>query len=225
MAETLKTETDISKSSTSTGYLQERRYLWTARGFAVFGAVSVCANIVLLLAVFNIVPLTRVEPFLLSFVDKSEQVIQLTPISTNMAENDIITESLVRYYILVRNSFVSDAEVMKSRWGADGPVKWMSSDASYREFSNQSFDILRNITKEGLSRTVTIYSVVRLSKDIWQAEIATTDVQANSSEPITTKWVVSMRVKYINNVRVKYSQRLKNPLGFKVQQYMIKRNV
>ncbi len=141
-----------------------------------------------------------------------------------MDENDIVTESMVRYYILVRNTLVNNVNVMRSRWGVDGPVKWMSSDANYRDFSNKSLEILQRIRNEGLTRNVTIYSVVRLSKDIWQAEIVTSDMLPSSRQPVVTKWLVSMRVDYVNNTRIKYSQRLKNPLGFVVQQYMIKRN-
>ncbi len=220
----LKSEAKDTGTTSSTGYLQERRYLWTARVFAVFCAVSICANIVLFMAVFNMVPLVRVEPFLFSFVEKSEQVIQVEPLSVDMAQNDIVSESMVRYYILVRNTLINNVSAMEARWGSDGPVKWMSSDANYRDFSNKSLEILQKIRNEGLVRTVTIYSVVRLSKDIWQAEIETKDTLPSSPQPVSTKWTVSMRIGYRDNVRVKYSQRLKNPLGFVVQQYMIKRN-
>ncbi len=220
----LNSQTPSEKRRFSSSDLQERRYLWTARVFAVFGSVSICANIVLFMAILNTVPLIRVEPFLFSFVEKREQVIQLKPIGINLGANDVITESMVRYYILVRNTLVLDVNVMQSRWGVDGPVKWMSSDVNYRDFSNKSFDVLQKIKKEGLTRSVTILSVVRLSKDIWQAEIATDDILPSSAQPLRTRWTVSMRVSYSNNMRVKYSQRLKNPLGFVVQQYMIKRN-
>ncbi len=212
------------KSKFSSSDLQERRYLWTARVFSVFGIVSIVANIVLIISLLNMTPLIRVEPFLFSFVEKDEQVIEIEPLTSNMTDNDIVTESMVRYYILIRNTLVNDLEIMQSRWGADGPVKWMSSDANYREFSNKNLEVLQKIKQEGLTRNVTIYSIVRLSKDIWQAEIVTEDILPSSAQPVKTKWVVNLRVGYKKDMRVKYSQRLKNPLGFIVQQYMIKRS-
>ncbi len=215
---------ETASSAGSSGYLQERRYLWTARVFAMFGAVSIFANIVLLMAVSNMVPLVRVQAFLFGFEEKSEQVIQIKPLQADMAKNDIVTESLVRYYILVRNTLINNVSAMEARWGSDGPIKWMSSDSNYRDFSNKSFSILDSIKKDGLTRVVIINSVVRLSDDIWQAEIVTRDILSGAAAPVETKWTVSMRIDYVENVRVKYSQRLKNPLGFVVQQYMIKRN-
>ena len=38
----------------------EKRYLWTARAFAVVTAISICCNLILLLTISNILPLYRV---------------------------------------------------------------------------------------------------------------------------------------------------------------------
>ena len=50
--------------------IAERRYLWTARAFSVIAAVSFCCNIALIMAIFQLVPLTRIEPFMISFADR-----------------------------------------------------------------------------------------------------------------------------------------------------------
>ena len=52
----------------------EKRYLWTARAFAIIMAISLCCNVVLVLAIMQVMPLYRVEPFLLTFQDKQEQI-------------------------------------------------------------------------------------------------------------------------------------------------------
>ena len=52
----------------------EKRYLWTARAFAVITAISLCCNIILILAISQVIPLHRIEPFLLTFQNKEEQV-------------------------------------------------------------------------------------------------------------------------------------------------------
>ena len=52
----------------------EKRYLWTARAFAIITVVSLCCNVVLLLAIAQVIPLFRVEPYLLSFQNKEEQI-------------------------------------------------------------------------------------------------------------------------------------------------------
>ena len=40
----------------------EKRYLWTARAFAIITAISLCCNVVLLLAIAQVMPLFRM-PF------------------------------------------------------------------------------------------------------------------------------------------------------------------
>ena len=45
----------------------EKRYLWTARAFAIIFAVSVCCNLILLYVIVAITPLYRVVPYLMSF--------------------------------------------------------------------------------------------------------------------------------------------------------------
>lgn len=53
------------------GNSNEKKYLWTARAFAIITAVSVCCNIVLIIAIMQVIPLFRVEPFLLTFFKTS----------------------------------------------------------------------------------------------------------------------------------------------------------
>ena len=56
----------------SVDLLRERRYLWTARAFAIVSGVALCVNLVLLVAIMHLMPLKRVEPFLLTFQNKEE---------------------------------------------------------------------------------------------------------------------------------------------------------
>ncbi len=202
--------------------LRERRYLWTARAFTVVFVVSLCANIVLIVAIKNMIPLSRAEPFLLTFQDKNEQIIDIKPI-TNLPDRDLITESLIRQYVTQRNTMTSDLEDMSTRWGPEGPVKWMSSDIVYADFiSKTGSDALEQIRTKGLTREIDIFSVNKLSKDVWQAEIETRDMVPEASAPTVSRWTILLRVDYFLNSRVKYSLRLKNPLGFTVREYSIK---
>ncbi|MBR7158676.1 MAG: hypothetical protein IKD08_03220 [Alphaproteobacteria bacterium] len=202
--------------------LRERRYLWTARAFTVVFVVSLCANIVLILAIKNMIPLSRVEPFMLTFQNKNEQIINIEPI-TNIPDKDLITESLIRQYVTQRNTMTSDLEDMTTRWGPEGPVKWMSSDIVYTDFySKTGAEALEQIRTKGLTREIEIFSVNKLSKDVWQAEIETRDMVPEAEAPTVSRWTILLRVDYFLNSRVKYSLRLKNPLGFTVREYSIK---
>lgn len=202
--------------------LRERRYLWTARAFAIVSAVALCVNLVLLLAIVHLMPLKRVEPFLLTFQSKDEQVVRIRPLSKDMAAEDIISEAMIRQYVLLRNTMVSDVDEMSFRWGSDGPLRWMSSPQVYNQFSKTVKDWLSRIKLEGLTREVRIESVVR-QQNIWLVYIVTRDMLPEAEEPAVSRWRIRLSIKYFakDQRQVKYINRLKNPLGFSVDGYSI----
>lgn len=207
-------------SEVSVDALRERRYLWTARAFAIVSGVALSANIVLMLAIGNLLPLKRVEPYLLTFQSRDEQVVRVQPLSANLAASDIITEALIRQYVLLRNTMVADIDEMSFRWGVDGPIRWMSSDRVYNEFNKTLRDWLERIKIDGLTREVRIESVVR-QQNLWVVYLQTRDMLPEAEEPALSRWKVQVMVRYFAKNEVKYVNRLKNPLGFSVDGYSI----
>ena len=202
----------------------EKRYLWTARAFAVITALSICCNIVLILAIFQVLPLYRVEPFLLTFQNRSEQVYNIQPIKEGLRNQKAITEIFVRQYVLLRSSFSRDVPEMEARWSADGPVKEMSSPKVYQDFlDNTAQKALSVINSRGLSREVKILSVNELTNGIWQVEYETRDMYPESTKPEVNYWTASLNVSY-RKKSVKYGDRLKNPVGFTVTRYSLSFN-
>ena len=202
----------------------EKRYLWTARAFAIVTALSVCCNIVLVLAIFQTVPLYRVEPFLLTFQNRSEQVYNIQPMTTELRNRKAFTEVFVREYVLLRSSFGSDASEAETRWMPGGPVQEMSTGAVYQYFlDNIAKKALGLIKNQGMTRDVKILSVSELTDDIWQVEYETRDMYPDSSEPEVGYWTASLSVGYRRKA-VKYGDRLKNPVGFTVVKYALSRN-
>ena len=65
----------------------EKRYLWTARAFAIIFAVSLCCNLILTYVVFAIMPLYRIEPYLFSFSNKEDQIYTIHPVKISMNIN------------------------------------------------------------------------------------------------------------------------------------------
>ncbi|MBE6448653.1 MAG: type IV secretion system protein [Alphaproteobacteria bacterium] len=202
----------------------EKRYLWTARAFAVITALSICCNLVLILAIFQVIPLYRVEPFLLTFQDRAEQVYNIQPIKEGLRNYKAITEVFVREYVLLRSSFSRDIAEMEARWSPDGPVKEMSSPRMYDDFvKGTAQKALSIIRRRGLSRDVKILSVNELANGIWQVEYETRDMYPESVEPEVNYWTASLNV-YYRPKTVKYGDRLKNPVGFTVDKYSLTYN-
>ena len=213
-----------SRNSFFAGNANERRYLWTARAFAVFTAISICCNIVLAIAISQVMPLFRVEPFLLSFQNKQEQIVNIVPIKNNMEAESDITETFVRQYILLRSSFNNDIPEMEARWRPGGILQEMSSRPIYEDFlKNTAERALQIIREKQLTRDVKILSVVEPSHGLWQVEYETRDMYPDSKSPDVNYWTATMQVGYRPKT-VKYGERLKNPVGFTVVKYSLDRN-
>lgn len=206
------------------GNSNEKKYLWTARAFAIITAVSVCCNIVLIIAIMQVIPLFRVEPFLLTFQNKQEQVYNIRPIRGNMEDHKTVTEVFVRQYILMRSSFTRDIQEMEARWMPNGPIQEMSSVPVYEEFiqrtAKRALEIIRT---KALAREVRILSVNEIGRGLWQVEYETRDMFPDSKSPTVNYWTATLRVLYRQKT-VKYSERLNNPVGFTVDRYALTHN-
>ena len=200
----------------------EKRYLWTARAFAVIFAVSLCCNVILTYVISVTYPLYRVEPYLLSFQDKSEQIYRVEPID-KIKDYKFLTELFVREYVQLRNSFVADYEEMKKRWGKNGKLREMSSDKNYKEFWEKFANpTLEKIRKNSIRRDVVFKSVTEVGgkdgKAWWEVEFTVSDMTPTKEIPDTTTWTARILVQYRAKY-VRFNERLKNPLGFTVLEY------
>lgn len=204
--------------------IAEKRYLWTARAFAVITALSLCCNIVLILAIFQVIPLYRVEPFLLTFQNRSEQVYNIQPLTVELRNRKSITEVFVREYVLLRSTFPSDVAEVESRWMPGGPIQEMSSNTVYQDFlDNVAKKAVSLIKNQGMTRDVKILSINELADGVWQVEYETKDMYPDSARPEVGYWTASLNVGYRRKT-VKYGDRLKNPVGFTVRRYALSRN-
>ena len=121
--------------------LRERRYLWTARAFAVVAAVSFITNIIMIMALFSLVPLVRVQPYELIFSDKETQKVSVQPLQANESVLDGISESMIRQYVTARRTITGDPDEMAYRWGDNGIVRLWSTDNVFSAFSTYVFII------------------------------------------------------------------------------------
>lgn len=199
----------------------EKRYLWTARAFAVILAVSLSCNLILTYVIMTTIPLYRVEPYLFTFADQKEQIYQIEPVQ-NVNKYTYLTEILVREYILLRNSFIADVDEMKQRWGEKGVVQEQTSNKAYMEFKKDADKILEQIRQFSNTRDVQISSVTEVARQgmesWWQVEFRTDDMAPSFEAPRKNTWVANLRIRY-RAKQVKFGERLKNPLGFTVMEY------
>ena len=219
-----KVDSQKQSKDTFVANIAEKRYLWVARAFAIITAVSFCCNIVLLLAIAQVIPLYRVEPFLLTFQNKEEQVYNIQPLQQKMGDEKEVTEVFIREYVLLRSSFNRDIPEVEARWMPGGMIQEMSSPSVYDDFikntANRALELIR--TRQ-MIRDVRIMTVNELGAGIWQVEYETRDMYPDSRTPDVNYWTASLKVEY-RKKRVKFKERLKNPVGFTVVNYSLTYN-
>ena len=203
-------EGDISEEAAT-----ERRYLWMARTFALVAVVSFLSTLILLIALFSLLPIVRVQPFYLTTLNKDQQVIRVVRPNFNNINMQMLSESLIRQYLLARM--------------IDGIINWMSSPVVFEEFGRTAEAALNQARNDGLTRAVKILNITpyRTEKNgtaIWRAEIELTDLKYGDSEPVRSLWQITLRIRFKPTRQgLKWEQRLKNPLGFTVENFGIQR--
>ena len=216
-------ESDISEEA-----VKERRYLWMARTFALVAVVSFLVNVLLLCAVFSLVPLMRVQPFYLSTQDKDQQIIRVVRPNIADLNAQVLAESFIRRYLLARFTVGTNIPSLENTWGIDGIIAWESAATVFQEFLQTSNGLIELAKKDGFTRGVRILTVVPLSteddgSEIWQAELEFGDMRRGASEPQYTKWRSKLHIAFDPvQENLKWSDRLKNPLGFQVRRFELK---
>lgn len=200
----------------------EKRYLWTARAFAIVFAVSLCCNLILTYVIIKVMPLYRVEPYLFSFADKGEQIYHIEEVQ-RIYDYKYLTEIFVREYILLRNTFVNDEKEMRERWEPGSNLQEMSSRGVYdsfrKTFADKAIELIR---EHNLTRNIKISSVTEVGPKrggmSWQVEFRVEDMMPAKETPQVSVWVANLTIRYRSKT-VRFGERLKNPLGFTVVEY------
>jgi len=200
--------------------LEGRRYLWIARAFAIGMFLSLCLNVVLGVAIGALAPLVRVEPMLLTLKDRSEQIVKIEPFERGTSGFELMTESLVRDYVLSRHEVVLDEAEMRRRWGGRGIVAHRSSDEEYARFVAETAPRYEELRQMRLMRTVAIRRVSKIAEGYWQVEFLTQDFAGGVKQVAEKQWVASLTIGYVPR-EVSWEDRYMNPLGFIVTDYSV----
>jgi type IV secretion system protein VirB8 len=200
--------------------LEGRRHLWTARAFAIGMFLSLSLNAALGFAIASLTPLVRVEPMLLSFRDKNEQIVKVEPFGKGTTGFELMTEMLVRDYVLSRHEIVLDETEMRRRWGGHGLIAHRSDPEEYRRFVAETAPKYEEIRQRHLLRSVTVHRVSKIADGYWQVEFSTADTDQANRKIADGLWVSSMTVAYVPR-EVSWEDRYMNPLGFAVTAYSV----
>ncbi len=217
----------INVEEKETQSLKLKYYMWLSRLFVFFASVSLLVFLASSLALFRLAPQVEVEPFLIIRQDTSEGIVRSEPIGMDMASKDLLFETFIKQYILIRNTIVNDKREMNSRWLPGGMVNYMSSWPVFEQFERATAAIME---KDGsdLVREVEIISVGRQGgkkSEVWKVDFKTydlrPDISGGSGGALIMKeryWTASLTARLYRE-RVFMGRRLINPVGFTVVRY------
>ncbi len=202
-------------------------YIWISRMFIFFATLSLLFMFLTNLSLFRLAPLVEVEPFLIIRQDDSENLVRSEPIATDMSSKDLIFETFIKQYVILRNTWINDEQEMNSRWMPGGMVHFLSSWPIYSQFNAGVKDTIIAIKNNSQVREVEIISIGRLGgkkSEVWKVDFKTYDMMPNKtgeSKGFVMKeryWTASVTARLYPE-RVFMGRRLINPLGFTVIRY------
>lgn len=200
----------------------ERRYLWTSRLLVVLAGLSICFNMMLVCAIYLMIPSINVVPQFFNINKNFNQIEMVQPREIRFPVSDLVTEQYISEYLTMRYTMTNDFEMLLQQWGTNSPLYWYSSPTVYSEFFQH--DVKANLAefkKEGLQRYIQIEWIKPLSRGLWQAQFKTFDVTARNPNPSISYWRATMRIAYVN---LKFEQKddaIYNPYGFIVSSYSL----
>ena len=202
--------------------LRERRYFWTARAFAMIFVTSLITNILMLMSLFSLVPLKRVQPYELTFSEKKAQTVTVKPFDMDETLLKGITADMVRQYVTLRKTITSDSNEMAYRWGTNGPVDLLSTGNTFQEFAKDAEKLLETAVGSQVTRDVVIKSAIPYVSvnhgEYWIVDYDLISMSPQSATEEVVPYVATVYVTY-EPYKSRWENRLKNPIGFKVAQF------
>lgn len=224
MAGTREPDKNVSYSSETREILQEERYLWMARAFVVMTVLAVICDIILLIALANVTPVLRVQPFYLDIQNKDQQIVNVKQPTAETLDSDALKESLVRQYLLSRLGIGSDLNELEERWSENGPVYWMSEPSVFEEFRDKEAVPLQRLAQQ--DNQIRNVQILKLNKtrsgqgkgaDEWRAELEFRDMNRSSTQPQIRYFQADLATAFRPTRKgLTWERRLNNPLGFTV---------
>lgn len=217
----------INKEEEEKSSLKMMYYVWLSRLFIFFAIISLIIFLSSSLALFRLAPLVEVEPFLIIRQDNSEKIVRSEPISQNMASKDLLLETFIKQYVILRNTVVSDEAEMNSRWLPGGMINFLSSWPVFYQFRDSTSKIMDKKEYYNFVREVEIISIGRQGgkrSEVWKVDFKTYELRpgnANTGGALVMKeryWTASVTARFYPE-RVFMGRRLINPIGFTVVRY------
>ncbi|MFN7755046.1 MAG: VirB8/TrbF family protein [Holosporales bacterium] len=196
--------------------LEGKRQLFTTRVFALAFTVSMLLNVVLAFTLSVLMPLKRVEPFLLTFSDKSQQIVRVEPISKDASGFQLLIESMANEFVKIREEVIFDEQEQQRRWTQY--IRPRVPQRDFEAFLKEMADVYPKLRDAGLGQTVEIVRTQRVSQNTIEVYFDVTAVDRRGTVKSRDSWIARISFGFRQQA-VSLSEQYLNPLGFTVLNY------
>ncbi|MBO4683015.1 MAG: hypothetical protein J5611_00335 [Alphaproteobacteria bacterium] len=191
-------------------------------------AGTVVALFVLAMTIEKMFPLDRPEIFFLTSRAEQNALIQIAEMPPTDANTDIYLRAFITEYLRARNDVVANTAYMRQKWGSDGLVAMWSSGAVYKEFKKTDLynAIMNDIPDFEFECPMTVQSAGSFRKFKENEYTVSVSYYCKYSDGQTDKknYTIRIGLDVNKNPTVPWQEKLDNPLGIKVSQYVIESN-
>jgi type IV secretory pathway component VirB8 len=206
----------------SVGALRERRLLMVVRtlGFCLLSSIIVIMVMAFLLV--SLMPLKEIRPFLVRVADEGTVVASIMPIQDTFEAKDILTEKLVREYVVNRHEILRSEEVMIDRWNGDGYLGLTSSPEEYARFAEPNIELIEKLRSADATRRANIISVSAVrAGSVYIVDFESKSYDANDGLVDNRIYSATVDIEFRPLSDLTREQMLINPTGFTVVNYSL----
>jgi len=223
-------ETVEAATSGSAGYpgdvrvtaLRERRLLMALRGISLGMIISVVLNTVLAFIIVSMLPLKEIRPFLVQIAEEGTLVAAVRPIQDTFDAKDLLTEKLVREYVVNRHEILRSNTVMTQRWSPSGYLGTTTLNDEYRRFRGNAAELIDQIRDRDGQRRATITAVNTITAGrVYLVEFTSTFYDQSDQILEQKNYTATIEVGFRPLTNMTREQMMINPTGFTVISYSL----
>lgn len=202
--------------------LRERRLLMALRGISLGLILSVVLNTVLAFIIVSLMPLKEIRPFLVQVAEEGTLVAAIQPIQDTFEAKDVLTEKLVREYVVNRHEILRSNSVMTSRWSPSGYMGTTTESSEYSRFRNNAAELIEEIRQRDAQRRATITAVNTVSAGkVYLVDFVSTFYDQNNKILEQKNYTATIEIDFRPLMDLTREQMLINPTGFTVISYSL----
>lgn len=228
VSEIPQTVTDAEKGSG--GYpegfrisaLRERRLLMAMRGLSFALILTVLLNVIQGFLLVSLMPMKEIQPFLVQVAREGTLVAAIQPIKDTFEAKDVLTEKLVREYVVKRHEILRSNAVMQKRWSPSGYLGVTTSNDEYSRFRQRVSPVLEEIRSRDAKRRATILSINAVTVgEIYIVDFRSTSYNQNDDIIEETVYTANIEIGFRPLKNLTREQMIINPTGFTVINYSL----